>query len=51
MDTAEILRYCGTVLPAFKAPKEIVISTSLPKNRNGKLDRHALARRWQQKTD
>jgi acyl-coenzyme A synthetase/AMP-(fatty) acid ligase len=51
MDAGEILRYCGTVLPAFKAPKQIVISASLPKNPNGKLDRRALAQRWLQKTD
>ena len=48
-DAAEILRYCASVLPAFKAPKEIVISASLPKNANGKLDRRALARRWLEK--
>jgi long-chain acyl-CoA synthetase len=51
VDTAEILRHCNTVLPAFKAPKQIVISASLPKNANGKLDRRALAQQWQQKTD
>jgi long-chain acyl-CoA synthetase len=50
VDAAEILRYCATVLPAFKAPKEIVISASLPKNANGKLDRRALAQRWEKKT-
>jgi acyl-coenzyme A synthetase/AMP-(fatty) acid ligase len=49
VDAAEILRYCGAVLPAFKAPKEIVISASLPKNEHGKLDRRALAQRWKQK--
>jgi acyl-CoA synthetase (AMP-forming)/AMP-acid ligase II len=40
------LRYCATVLPAFKAPKQIVISASLPKTERGKLDRKALAERW-----
>jgi acyl-coenzyme A synthetase/AMP-(fatty) acid ligase len=35
------------VLPAFKAPKRIVISSSLPKTERGKLDRRALAQRWQ----
>jgi acyl-coenzyme A synthetase/AMP-(fatty) acid ligase len=33
-------------LPAFKAPKQIVISASLPKTERGKLDRKALAQRW-----
>jgi acyl-coenzyme A synthetase/AMP-(fatty) acid ligase len=42
IDTRELLRYCSTVLPAFKAPKEIVVSQSLPKTERGKLDRRAL---------
>ena len=47
LDIDELLRYCGTVLPAFKAPKRIVVSASLPKTERGKLDRRALAERWQ----
>jgi long-chain acyl-CoA synthetase len=46
IDVTELLRYCGTALPAFKAPKEIVVSTTLPKTERGKLDRRALAERW-----
>jgi acyl-coenzyme A synthetase/AMP-(fatty) acid ligase len=46
IDVAELLRYCGTALPAFKAPKEIVVSTSLPKTERGKLDRKALVQSW-----
>ena len=46
IDTAELLAYCGTRLPAFKAPKEIVVSSSLPKTERGKLDRRALVERW-----
>jgi acyl-CoA synthetase (AMP-forming)/AMP-acid ligase II len=46
VDIAALLHYCGTVLPAFKAPKEIVLSASLPKTERGKLDRKALAERW-----
>ncbi len=46
LDADELLRYCSTVLPAFKAPKRIVISASLPKTERGKLDRRALAQRW-----
>src|SRR5262249_10509830 len=42
----EILRYCSDALPAFKAPKQIVLSGSLPKTERGKLDRRALAARW-----
>jgi acyl-coenzyme A synthetase/AMP-(fatty) acid ligase len=47
-DAGEILRYCADVLPAFKAPKEIVLSAALPKSANGKLDRRALAQRWRE---
>jgi acyl-coenzyme A synthetase/AMP-(fatty) acid ligase len=47
VDADELLRYCATVLPAFKAPKQIVISSAaLPKTERGKLDRRALAARW-----
>jgi acyl-coenzyme A synthetase/AMP-(fatty) acid ligase len=46
IDVAELLHYCGTALPAFKAPKEIVVSAALPKTERGKLDRRALAERW-----
>jgi len=46
IDTAELLRHCSTLLPAFKTPKVIVLSASLPKTERGKLDRRALAERW-----
>ena len=46
VDADDLLRYCATVLPAFKTPKQIVISASLPKTERGKLDRRALAERW-----
>jgi long-chain acyl-CoA synthetase len=49
VDAEALLRYCGTVLPAFKAPKHIVISSSLPKTERGKLDRRALLERWNAK--
>jgi len=35
-----------TVSANFKAPKQIVISASLPKIERGKLDRNALAEKW-----
>src|SRR5581483_8365006 len=44
-DAASLLRYCAT-LPAFKAPKRILLSDSLPKTERGKLDRKALTERW-----
>jgi acyl-CoA synthetase (AMP-forming)/AMP-acid ligase II len=46
IDTDDLLRYCGSVLPAFKAPKKIIISAALPKTARGKLDRKALAETW-----
>jgi long-chain acyl-CoA synthetase len=46
VDADELLRYCGTVLPAFKAPKRILLADALPKTERGKLDRKALAQRW-----
>jgi acyl-coenzyme A synthetase/AMP-(fatty) acid ligase len=48
VDTGEILRYCSEGLPAFKAPKQIVLSVSLPKTERGKLNRRALAQRWKE---
>ena len=39
IDTGELLRFCSDGLPAFKAPKQIVVSASLPKTERGKLDR------------
>ena len=46
IDADDLIRYCRSVLPAFKAPKRIVISDALPKTERGKLDRKALAARW-----
>ncbi len=46
IDVDDLLRYCGTVLPASKAPKQIVLSNHLPKTARGKLDRRALAEQW-----
>jgi acyl-coenzyme A synthetase/AMP-(fatty) acid ligase len=51
VDTAELLRYCSDRLPAFKAPKQIVVSTSLPKTARGKLDRRALVKRWSKEAE
>jgi len=47
VDSGELLRYCSEGLPAFKAPKQIVLSVSLPKTERGKLNRRALAELWQ----
>jgi acyl-coenzyme A synthetase/AMP-(fatty) acid ligase len=42
----DILRHCHAALPAFKAPKQIVLSQQLPKTERGKLDRKALVELW-----
>ena len=39
----EVLMSCRTLLPAFMAPKVVVIRDVLPRNPNGKIDRTALA--------
>jgi acyl-coenzyme A synthetase/AMP-(fatty) acid ligase len=46
VDPAELLRYCSNGLPAFKAPKQIMLRPSLPKTERGKLDRRAIAKWW-----
>ncbi|MCC6889597.1 MAG: acyl--CoA ligase [Hyphomicrobiales bacterium] len=46
INTEVLLRYCTDGLPNFKAPKRIVLTSSLPKTERGKLDRRALAQRW-----
>jgi len=51
IDAGELLRYCSDGLPAFKAPKQIVLSASLPKTERGKLNRRALAERWQREAE
>jgi acyl-coenzyme A synthetase/AMP-(fatty) acid ligase len=44
LDTEALFRHCAANLPAFKAPKRIVLASALPKTERGKLDRKALAR-------
>jgi len=46
-DAEALLAYCAA-LPAFKAPKRILLADALPKTERGKLDRKALAERWRQ---
>jgi acyl-CoA synthetase (AMP-forming)/AMP-acid ligase II len=46
VDVGALMRFCRDGLPAFKAPKEIVLAAALPKTERGKLDRKALVERW-----
>jgi long-chain acyl-CoA synthetase len=48
-DAETLLHYCAA-LPAFKAPKRILLADALPKTERGKLDRKALAERWREKS-
>jgi len=50
INTDDLLRYCGSMLPPFKAPKQIIVTTGLPKTARGKLDRKALAEQWKSRT-
>jgi len=43
---ADILAFCAARIPAFKAPKQIVFRTGLPKTERGKLDRKVLVEEW-----
>jgi acyl-coenzyme A synthetase/AMP-(fatty) acid ligase len=42
----ELIRFCATQLPPFKAPKQILLRDQLPKSERGKLDRKALVAEW-----
>jgi acyl-coenzyme A synthetase/AMP-(fatty) acid ligase len=42
----ELMRFCATQLPPFKAPKQILLCDRLPKSERGKLDRKALVAEW-----
>ncbi len=42
----ELLRFCASQLPPFKAPKQILLRDRLPKSDRGKLDRKALVAEW-----
>ena len=46
LDCETLLRHCAATLPAFKAPKQILLASALPKTERGKLDRKALVERW-----
>jgi long-chain acyl-CoA synthetase len=46
LNAEKLLDHCADTLPAFKAPKRIVLADALPKTARGKLDRKALAQKW-----
>ena len=46
----DVEAHCRQRLPAFKTPKQIVLSAELPKTERGKLDRKALVERWNRGT-
>jgi len=42
----DLMRHCAAQIPAFKAPKQILLREELPKSARGKLDRRALVAEW-----
>jgi acyl-coenzyme A synthetase/AMP-(fatty) acid ligase len=46
MSSSDILALCRYKLPAFKAPKSILLLDELPKNARGKVDRKRLVELW-----
>lgn len=44
----ELLKHCRQQLPNFMVPHKLVISSELPRNPNGKIDRSHLAREFKQ---
>ena len=47
---AALLAHCRAKLVAFKVPAAILIVDAIPKNANGKIDRHALTALWEART-
>jgi acyl-coenzyme A synthetase/AMP-(fatty) acid ligase len=46
LSSDDILMFCRSRLPAFKAPKSILLLDELPKNARGKIDRKQLIDFW-----
>src|SRR5262249_45982261 len=51
LDISALLRQCAATLPAFKAPKQVVLASGLPKTDRGKLDRKALVEKWNREAE
>ncbi len=45
-DEALLMKHCQAQLPNFMLPAKIIVTPSLPKNPNGKIDRNALAQQF-----
>lgn len=43
LDEAEVLRFCKKNLAAFKVPKKVFLTDSLPKTPSGKIQRRIVA--------
>lgn len=43
LDEAEVLRFCKKNLAAFKVPKKVFITDSVPKTATGKIQRRIVA--------
>jgi len=47
---AALLTHCRGKLVAFKVPAAVLVVETIPKNANGKIDRHALTVLWEART-
>jgi acyl-CoA synthetase (AMP-forming)/AMP-acid ligase II len=45
---AALAAHCAEVLPAFKRPKELILTDAIARNDRGKIDRRAMAERWKE---
>jgi acyl-CoA synthetase (AMP-forming)/AMP-acid ligase II len=43
LDVPSLLAVCRLQMPAYMVPASIVAAAALPRNPNGKLDRHQIA--------
>ena len=46
LTAAALDAHCAEVLPAFKRPREMIITDEVAKNSRGKIDRREMAERW-----
>ncbi len=43
---AALKAHCAAVLPAFKRPRDFILTDAIAKNPRGKIDRRAMAEKW-----
>ncbi len=43
---AALEAHCAAVLPAFKRPRDFILTDAIAKNARGKIDRRAMVEKW-----